>query len=182
MARSVYYAAVSADGFIATRDGGVEWLEPFQSSELGYQAFLATVTAVVMGRATYDQSLTFGPWPYPGRRGLVVSRHPITGLPEGVTAVQPDELHAALGTLRQQTSGVLWIVGGGRAARACLDWGWIDELELYVVPRLLGDGIPLFERRDGLVRLRLLETRAYGNGIVMVRHAVETGTASGAGG
>ena len=173
MERSVYYAAVSADGFIATKDGGVEWLEPFQSSELGYESFLATVTAVVMGRATYEQSLTFGPWPYPGRRGLVVSRHPITALPAGVTAVQPSELHAALVTLREQASGVLWIVGGGRAARACLDRGWIDEVEFYVVPRLLGDGIPLFERRDGFVRLRLLETRAFSNGIVMIRHAVE---------
>jgi dihydrofolate reductase len=173
MARTVYYAAVSADGFIARTDGGVEWLDPFQSPELGYEGFLAGVGAVVMGRATYEQSLTFGPWPYPGRRGLVVTSTPIADLPEGVSAVAPSDFARALETLRASTTGDLWVVGGGRAARACLDAGWIDELELYVVPRLLGDGIPLFERRAALIALHLMETRRFDNGIVMVRYAVE---------
>jgi dihydrofolate reductase len=173
MARSVYYAAVSADGFIATTDGGVQWLDPFDSVDLGYDAFFARVGAVVMGRTTYDQSLTFGPWPYPDRRGLIVTTRPISGLPTGVSAVSPHELPQALAALRAGTPLDVWMVGGGRTARACLDAGALDELELYVVPRLLGDGIPLIERRASFLRLRLLETRAFSNGIVMVRHAVE---------
>jgi hypothetical protein len=65
---------MSLDGFIARTDGRVDRLDPFDSGELGYQAFLARVGAVAMGRATYDQSLTFGPWPYPERDAVETSR------------------------------------------------------------------------------------------------------------
>lgn len=171
--RTVYYAAASADGFIAARDGGVSWLDPFNSPELGHGAFLARVGAVVVGRATYDQMLGFGPWPYAGRRGLVVTSRPIVGLPEGVGAILPAELPAALAGLRARTPGDVWIVGGGRTARLCLDAGLVDELELYLVPRLLGDGVPLLERREAFARLRLLETRAFSSGVTLVRYAVE---------
>ena len=77
MARTVYYVAVSVDGFIADRDGGVGWLDAYSSPELGYDAFLAQVGAVVIGRSTYEQMLTFGPWPYEGRDGLIVTSRPL---------------------------------------------------------------------------------------------------------
>jgi len=96
MARTVYFAAVSIDGYIATLDGGVGWLDPFNSPELGYEAFLATVGGVILGRATYEQSLTFGPWPYPERRGLVVTSRPIADLPAGVRAISVAGLPAAV--------------------------------------------------------------------------------------
>lgn len=183
MPRTVYYAAISADGFIATTDGGVAWLDPFHSPELGYEEFLAGVGAVVLGRATYEQALGFGPWPYAGRSGLVVTSRAIADLPGGVRTVAVDELAAAVQELRATTAGDVWIVGGSKTARACLDAGVIDELELYAVPRLLGAGIPLFELRDGenpelgdrtdYGLLRLVQTRAFSNGVVMHRYAVE---------
>lgn len=175
MPRIVYYVAVSVDGFIAAKDGGIAWLDPFNSPELGFEAFLAKVGAVVIGRTTYDQTLTFGTgaWPYQGRRGLIVTARPISGLPDRVSAITAAELAPTLAKVRAETDRDVWIVGGGKTARACLDAGLVDELELYLIPRLLGDGIPLFERRDALTRVRLLETRAFSNGVVMVRYAVE---------
>jgi len=170
MPRTVYYAAVSVDGFIAAADGGVSWLDPFNSPELGYEAFLAKVGAVVLGRATYDQALTFGAWPYPGRAGLVVTSRPMQSLPEGTRAIRAAELPGTLADLRASSKGDVWIVGGARTARACLDSGLVDEIELYIVPCLLGDGIPLLERRNALAPLRLSETRSFGNGVVMVRY------------
>lgn len=174
MARIVYYAAVSADGFIADREGNVRWLEPFNPSELGYEAFLATVQAVVLGRVTYEQMQTFGPWPYPGRKGLVVSSRPIGALPEQTRAVTPAELPRALAALRDEVEGVVWIVGGGQTARACLDAGLLDELELYVIPRLIGSGIPLLAPTQAAVSLRLLSTRGFANGVTQLRYAIET--------
>ena len=170
MSRTVYYAAVSLDGFIATLDGGVAWLDPFNSPDLGYEQFLAGVGAVVLGRATYEQALTFGPWPYPGRRGLVVTSRPISALPPEVRAVTLADLPAALRELRTSVDNDTWIVGGGQTAAACLDAGLIDELELYLVPRLLRDGIPLLARRPAALALR--ETRAFASGVVMQRYAV----------
>lgn len=172
MSRTVYYAAVSADGYIAETDGGVGWLEPFNSPDLGYEAFLAKVGAVVLGRATYEQSLTFGPWPYPGRLGLIVTTRPIAPLPEGVRAVSVAELPAALAGLQAQVKDDVWVVGGGLTARGCLDGGFIDELELYVIPRLLGDGIPLLAKRQAIVPLELIQTKPFHNGVVMVRYRV----------
>lgn len=167
--RTVYYAAASVDGFIADAAGGVSWLDPFNSPELGYEAFLEKVGAVVLGRATYEQSLTFGPWPYPGRQALIVTSKPISNLPPLARAVTPDALPAAVRAF--DTPKDRWIVGGGKTARSCLDAGLIDELELYVVPRLLGTGVPLFAGGPQLTALRLLETRAFGNGIVMQRYS-----------
>jgi dihydrofolate reductase len=172
MARIVYYAAVSIDGFIADRNGNVGWLEPFNAPELGYEEFLARVQAVVLGRATYEQSMTFGPWPYPGRRGLIVTTQPISAPPDQTRAVTPAELPAALAQLEAETEGVIWIVGGGRTARLCLTAGLVDELELYVVPCLLGAGIPLLEPSRAAVQLRLVSTRTFANSVTMLRYAV----------
>jgi dihydrofolate reductase len=165
--RTVYYAAVSADGFIADASGGVAWLDPYNSPELGYEAFLAGVRAVVLGRATYEQALTFGPWPYPGRAGLVVTSRPIANLPDGVRAVTPAELPAAM----PRVPGDTWIVGGGRTARRCLDAGLVDELELYTIPCVLGAGIPLLAPGP-MLALTLAETRRFTSGIVMLRYRV----------
>lgn len=151
MARTVYYAALSADGFIAAPAGSVGWLDSFNSPELGYEVFLKTVGAVVLGRATYEQTLTFVPWPYVGKLGLIVTARPLAAVPEGVQAVTVAELPAALAEMQAKAQGDVWIVGGGMTARACLDGGGIDELELYVVPCLLGDGISLFAPRAAMV-------------------------------
>ncbi len=61
--RFIVYIAVSVDGYVATPDGGVEWLEPFDSEQLGYSSFAEDISTIVSGRTTFDQSLTFGDWP-----------------------------------------------------------------------------------------------------------------------
>jgi len=169
--RTVYYAAVSADGFIATSDGSVAWLDPFQSPELGYEEFLASVGAVVLGRATFETALSFGEWPYHGKRGLVVTSHTLE-LPPDVRGVSVGGLPEAMRELRAESHGDVWIVGGGQTVRACLDAGLVDELELYVVPRLLGTGIPLVSPREALIKLERRDTRTFGNGITMLRFGV----------
>lgn len=179
MSRIVYYAAISVDGFIAASDGNVHFLAPFDPMALGYAEFFAKVQAVVLGRATYDQLLTFGPWPYPGRRGLIVTTRPLAELPEATRTVTPAELPEALARLRAETPGEVWIVGGGQTARACLDAGLIDELELYVVPCLVGAGIPLFAPSSQLLPLRLLATQSFASGVTMLRYAVEPRPGSG---
>ena len=175
MARTVYYAAASVDGFIADARGGVAWLDPFNSSELGYEAFLSSVGAVVLGRTTYEQTLALGAWPYADRRGLVVTSRELGGLPPGIRAVPPAELAPSFRDLRASTKGDAWVVGGGKTARLCMDAGLIDEIELYLIPCVLGDGVPLFDRSSTLVSLRLFDSRAFSNGVVMLRYAVDPG-------
>ncbi len=128
---------------------------------------------MVVGRTTYEQTLTFGPWPYPRRRGLVVTSRPVAHLPDGIGAGTFSDLRPRVEEMRATTEGDLWIVGGARTARACLDAGLVDEIERYVVPRLLGCGVPWIEAGADATALRLLTTRAFSNGVVMTRHAVE---------
>lgn len=173
MARTVYYVAVSVDGFIADRDGGVGWLDAYSSPELGYDAFLAQVGAVVIGRSTYEQMLTFGPWPYEGRDGLIVTSRPLPSPPPRVRPVTVAELPAAIVELRKQTSRDVWIVGGGQTARECLSASLIDELELYVIPTLLGAGIPLLSHHASSIPLRLLDQHVFSGGVTRLRYAVE---------
>ena len=174
MGRIVYYAAMSADGFIADRDGGVAWLDPYNSPELGYEQFLAGVGAVVLGRKTYEQMLTFGPWPYGERSGVVVSSGMVPDLPPTVRCVPPAEIPDAVRALRAAVGDDVWIVGGGQTARACLEAGLLEELEIYVVPRLLGAGVPLLGGAEPAlpVNLTLAESRAFGNGVLGARWRV----------
>jgi dihydrofolate reductase len=169
MPRIVYSVAMSVDGFIADQHGGIQWLHAYNSDELG--AFFAAVGAVVLGRSTFEQLLAQGPWPYPGRTALVVSSRPMSGLPEAVRSVPVAGLASALGALRGATNGDIWIIGGGRTAAACLDIGLLDELELYIVPHLVGRGVPLFVNESIPTRLQLLATLNLPKGVVMLRYA-----------
>ena len=173
MPRTVYYVAVSVDGFIADKEGGVGWLDPYNSPELGYEAFLKHVGAVVIGRSTYEQMQTFGQWPYEGRSGLIITSRPLPNLPSLVRSVTVAELPSALAKLRIESSRDVWIVGGGQTARECLSSGLVDELELYVIPTLLGAGIPLLSLGTASIPLRQLETHAFPSGITKLRYEVQ---------
>jgi len=166
------YIAASLDGFIATPDGGIGWLDRYQDVDYGYEAFLAEIGTVVLGRATYDQALGFGTgWPYPGRRGLVVTSRPLPSPPEGVTAWR-DGVAALIDHLRRASDRDVWVVGGARLQRAFLDAGALDRLDLFVIPELLGDGVPLFPRSDRRHRLQLEDARPLPRGMVRLSYAV----------
>ena len=132
MSGRVAYIAASLDGFIAAEDGSVAWLEAFQATDYGYADFFAGIGTLVMGRSTYDQVLRFGPWPYAGRRCLVLSRRGIAHPPEGVEAWKGDL--AALAAHLREASERVWVVGGGKLIAGLLAEGAITELDLFTMP------------------------------------------------
>ncbi len=167
MANIILYIAVSVDGFIAPGDGSVAWLEPFQDvgHDYGYGEFMAGIATVVMGRRTYEQVLTFGEWPYAGKKSVVLTSRPLgPGAPEEVRAHGGD-----IGPLVEQLRGQqgdVWIDGGGEVVRPFVRAGALDRLELFVMPVLLGNGVRLFPDVDGATGLRLVDSHAYENGVV----------------
>lgn len=161
------YLAVSADGFIAPPDGGVDWLKPYPPAEFGFDSFLTEIDTIVMGRTTYDQNLSFGSWPFKGKRTIVLTSRPLDTPPPDVRHWH-GELTKLAAELKSSASGDVWLFGGAKSVRPFLDGGLVDRIELYVIPILLGNGIPLFERSDRRVALRLEEAHSLSKGVLQV--------------
>ena len=160
------YIAASLDGYVASPDGGVDWLKPFETEDYGYQRFIAGITTLVMGRHTYEQALSFGDWPYKGRDTLVVTSHPLDAatMPDRVTA-RPADFVTLAQELRGRT-GDSWLVGGPGCLHGFMQHGAVDRPELYVIPILLGNGIPLFPKADAPYRmLHLRQQSSFSNGV-----------------
>ena len=144
----VYYVAMSLDGYIATSDGGVEWLTSSGAGEddYGYSEFYATSDALLMGSRTYEQILTFGDWPYEGKPCWVFSHRPLD-VPHcevTLTHAEPDEV---LAELSERDHHRVWLVGGAALAASFRSAGLITEYVVSVIPTILGDGIPVVRHK-----------------------------------
>src|SRR5262245_51447660 len=159
------YIAQSLDGYIAKPDGGIDWLRPFDTVDYGYEKFVAEVGTVVMGRASYDLARSFGEWPYTSARSLVVTSTPLDdAAPPTATRVNADfaKLTAAL---RAAGGKDAWVMGGAQTIHAFLEAKAIDRIDLFTVPILLGDGIPLFRSGRPEMQLKLAGTQTYDKGL-----------------
>lgn len=152
------YIAMSLDGFIATEAGDVGWLGAFQDVDYGFDAFLQRMDTLVMGRVTYEQVRGFGEWPYSGKPCIVVSQGPVAGKhPPGVTFSQ---------VLPQELQGTVWLVGGRQLIHSYLAERRVDSLEVFIMPTLLGTGIPLFSGGLAPGAAELAGHTTYTNGVV----------------
>ncbi len=173
MKKTILYIAASLDGYIARPDGSVDWLPApvIGGEDYGYAAFLETVDTLVMGRKSYEQTLTFGPWPYGSRRCVVFSGTRGGQCDEQAEFVDGD-IAACVRELKVEPGdGVIWLFGGAEVAAACLAGDVVNEIILTTVPLLLGEGIRLFPETRWQTPLRLLETRAFDDGLVQQRYA-----------
>jgi dihydrofolate reductase len=169
--RCSVFIATSLDGYIARRDGGIDWLSLVETpgEDYGYAKFFAEVDALILGRGTYDKVLTFPAWPYGDKRCVVLthgsyeSRHG-----ERFHAGDPAPLLAEL-----RAGGVRRVyVDGGAVIRQFLRDGLIDDLTISIIPIVLGDGIPLFDASLPTRRLRLAGSQTFPSGLVQLRYDV----------
>lgn len=173
MANILGYIATSLDGFIATGDDSLDWLFEYGELDLGehdYRKFIKRIRTVVMGRGTYDFLETDGsPWAYGDQRVLVVTSKPIAS-PKGPleTRSNVDDLIAEL---RGLDDGDIWVLGGGKLQMTFIERGALDEIEIYVLPTLIGGGKPLFPPTGFQGGLRLLGTSALDKGCVRLHYA-----------
>ena len=115
------YIAASLDGFIATSDGGVSWLDPYNEPELGYDQLMKSVGTVVMGRATYEQAIGFpGPWPNVGKKTIVLTSRPLKSPPKDVERWAGD-VGSLADHLRTSSNKDVWICGGARTGMHMLN-------------------------------------------------------------
>lgn len=173
----IYYVATSLDGQIATADGGVDWLAPFEATgtDYGYAEFFRSVDALVMGRKTFEKSLSFATWPYEERTCRVFSSHRSRGALPPAVALTREDPTAVVEALGAGGARRIWLVGGGRLAGEFLSRGLISETILSLVPVVLGAGIPLFGGHGAPPGLELREVHSFPNGLVQLRYRHNTG-------
>lgn len=168
------FIATSLDGFIARRDGAIDWLPTPEAGveDYGYHAFMDTVDAVVMGRNTYESVLAMGGWTYPkpvvvlSSRAFKVSRKlsetvvNMSGTPQEIT---------------EQCAKRGWnslYIDGGITIQRFLAAGVIERIIVTRVPVLLGEGLPLFGALPHDIALTHVRTQAYDTGLVQSEYRV----------
>jgi dihydrofolate reductase len=180
--RVTIHMAASLDGFIARNDGSVEWLETSdefaegETMDPGFvEAFLKTIDCYVMGSRTYETALRFEAkglgWSYGDKPTFVLTSRELPRIRDTVEFYSGDLARFVNGRLRP-TFRSIWFVGGGVVSGECLRRGLADEVRYSILPILIGDGMPFFEKFDGDIALHLAEVKAYKSGMVELRYEV----------
>ena len=180
--RVTIHMVASLDGFIARKDGSVDWLETSDefadgaALEPGFaEEFLKTIDCYVMGSRTYETALRFEAqgfgWSYGTKPTFVLTRRDLPRTRESVEFYSGDLKQFVNGRLRS-TFRSIWFVGGGTLSAECLRLGLADEVRYSMMPVLIGDGIRFFEKLDRDVSLHLSEVKAYKTGMVELCYEV----------
>jgi dihydrofolate reductase len=166
----------SLDGFVARRDGRVDWLETADEFAGGetldprfVEAFLKTIDCYVMGSRTYETALSFEArgfgWSYGDKPTFVLTSRDLPRTRDTVKFHSGDLVQLVNQHLRP-TFRTIWFVGGGEVCGECLRLGLADEVRYSILPILIGDGIRFFEKLDRDIFLHLAEVKAYKSGMV----------------
>lgn len=171
--RASVFVGISVDGFMARKSGAFDFLPPGGGEEHGYEAFMGSVDALVIGRGTFEVVLGMDPWPYGKKRVVVLSSRPldlkkVKGGAVEQMAGEPAEIVARL-----EATGVSHAyIDGGLTIQRFLRAGFIQRLIITRVPVLIGAGIPLFGPVDGDIKLTHIATRSYKTGLVQSEYTV----------
>lgn len=140
------YIATSLDGYIATLDGGLDWLTAYPNPEIsdyGYSDFYNTVETLIMGGSTYQSILDMDiPWPYEDKQTYVISRTKKSN--SSIVEVVGENIVSKVAEWKATGGKDIWLVGGGELVSLFLNNKLVDTMEITVIPTLLGRGIPLF--------------------------------------
>jgi dihydrofolate reductase len=180
--RVTIHMVASLDGFVAGKDGRVDWLETADEYEHGdtldpefVEAFLKTIDCYVMGSRTYETALRFESqgfgWAYGDKPTFVLTRRELPKNRDTVRFHSGDLARFVNEELRPAFRSI-WVVGGGALSGECLRLGLADEVRYSIAPILIGDGIPFFDRIERDIPLHLVEVKAYKSGMVGLRYAV----------
>ncbi|HEX8651916.1 MAG TPA: dihydrofolate reductase family protein [Pyrinomonadaceae bacterium] len=166
------FIGTSVDGFIARSNGDLDWLPPGGGEPHGYDEFMTTVDALVIGRKTFETVLAFDTWPYGEKPVFVLSTRTLAPAPlEAVVERMSGEPAEVVSQLAAR--GIQHIyVDGGITIQGFLRAGLIQRLIITRVPVLIGDGVPLFGTLPHDIRLRHVATRHYPSGLVQSEYQV----------
>lgn len=159
----IVYIATSLDGYIATKEESVHWLDETEAEgDNGFAAFYETIDTVIMGKKTYDWVMNqeLEEFPYKGKSCYVYTNSTNAVDNEDVTFVQ-GEVNGLIHQLQQQPGKDIWIVGGGELLHHYIKENLVDEYIITIAPIILGSGIPLFKELKSNINLKLEKVKKY---------------------
>ena len=169
MRKIIVYIATSADGYIARKDGSVDWLDrPQPPGNYGMGEFWKSIDTILWGRKTWSPEVAgFSR----GVKNYVFTHKPPAKKPASVEFVN-EPIAGFARRLRAAPGKDIWMMGGAGIIGSFLDAGEIDEFIIHVVPVLIGEGIPLVEPRKRTIKLKLLDSHTFPDGVVRLHYQV----------
>lgn len=168
------FVGTSLDGFIARSNGELDFLPQDGGEPHGYEEFMATVDALVIGRKTFETVLAFDSWPYGKKPVFVLSTHPLSSVPSGAVVEHVSGPPAGIVSQLAARDIRHIYVDGGVTIQRFLQAGLIQRLIVTRVPVLIGTGIPLFGPLQRDIILKHIETRQYASGLVRSEYEVSS--------
>lgn len=174
------FIATSLDGFIASKDGALDWLDAANvtvphGEDCGYNAFMESIDLLIMGRKTFEHVLTFDHWPYESNKVLVLSSNKVL-IPKALTATvshsdeSPEQIQQRL-----SADNITHIyIDGGNTIQRFLAAGIITDITITIIPVILGCGISLFGSLNKDILLELISTQTYDFGFVQLHYQVRS--------
>lgn len=168
MRKTILYIAMSLDGYITDTNEGVDWLTGDNSlpdAQGTYPKFIECIDTVILGYSTYNQiakTLSPNEWVYVGLKSYVLT-HRAKQSSDKIIFTN-ENIKDLITNLRSEVGKDIWICGGASIANQLINLNLIDRYHISVIPVILGDGIPLFQKGEKKIKLKLFSTESY-NGI-----------------
>ena len=164
------FIASSLDGFIARKNGSLDWLDEIGSKEqtdAGYLDFINTIDTIILGRNTYEEILSFGiEWPYKEQNTIVVTSQKGYKINTPKTSVINTINSSSITQVLTDSHKNIWVLGGGKTITEFLNLKFITEITITIIPIILGEGIKLFPNHPTETKLKLINAQSFESGMV----------------
>ena len=168
MRKVILFIATSLDGYIANKDGSVDWL--FTDQDYGASAFMKTIDTILMGSKTFDKARQYGFSYFKGKKIYVFTKSKKLKAVNEVEIIDEDAVSFTRKLIRKKGKNI-WLMGGGELASSFQKTNLINEYMLFVHPIILGEGIPLFSNLAGISKLKLKSYKKFSSGLVGINYS-----------
>lgn len=168
------YIAASIDGYIADPDGGLDWLSEYPITlelNYGYDGFFNSVDSVIMGGRTYRDILNMDViYPYKDKISYIITRNRSSHTSMENVQFFSENIIETISSLKEQQGKDIWLVGGGKIISMLLDNNLVDEMIITYIPKIIGEGIPLFPKMRTDSNWKLVNCQSYNNSVLSVEY------------
>jgi dihydrofolate reductase len=167
----VLYIAMSLDGFISKVDDDIGFLSLVEqeNEDYGYSDFVKTTDTIIIGRKTYDKVISMGiDYPHNAKVVYILSR--TLKSVKSPYKIYSGNLTDLILSLKGSKGKDIYVDGGAEIVNELLKYNLIDEFYISIIPILLGNGIPLFNRLRPELKLKLIKSKHFEKGLVQLHY------------